>query len=247
LDNYINLKDRVEARMALVDVTATGEDNLLNTEQLEELIQDELKYRNKQLKRLRDEVLDIEDMDESISLTDFTLDDFRIELLHFIEENKKKLQGSPYGLYAVVPAPQEDHDIIKPGVIFCLKQKVTDKSNESVNPLSPYFLVYIRCDGTVRYNYTHAKHILEIFRTLCQGQKAPYDDLCELFNQETKQGERMERYTTLLKQAINEIVQIFKKRGAQKLVTDRSAVLIPTAKQVSEIDDFELITWLVIQ
>jgi SNF2 family DNA or RNA helicase len=246
LDNYINLKARVEARMALVDVTATGEDNLLNPEQIEELIQEDLKYRNQQLKKLQDQVLDLEEMDESISLTDFTLDDFRLDLLRYIEENKKRLEGAPLGLYALAPAP-EHHDIIKPGVIFCLRQKENSEGSEKINPLAPYFLVYIRNDGTVRYNYTHAKHILEIFRKLCQGQKAPYDDLCELFNQETKQGERMERFATLLKQAINEIVQIFRKRGAQKLITDRSAVLIPVAKQVSEMDDFELITWLVIQ
>ena len=91
--------------MALVDVTATGEDNILNTEQIKDLITDDLKFRNQQLKKLKDQVLDIEDMDESISLTDFTLDDYRIELVNFIENNRKKLLDSPLGLYAVVPAP----------------------------------------------------------------------------------------------------------------------------------------------
>jgi len=189
LDNYINLKERVECRMALVDVTATGEDNILNTEQLEELITDDLKYRNQQLKKLQNEVLDIEDMDESISLTDFTLDDFRIELLNFIENNRKRLKESPLGLYAVVPAPGGDYasliknreisaaekEIIKPGVIYCLSQKNGSDDNDAVNPLNPYFLVYIRDDGTVRYNYTNAKQILEIYRLLCQNQKQPYE------------------------------------------------------------------------
>src|SRR5665648_56252 len=171
LDNYINLKERVEARMALVDVTATGEDNILNTEQLEELITDDLKYRNQQLKKLQNEVLDLEDMDETISLTDFTLDDFRIELLNFVENNRRRLKDSPMGLYAVVPAPGGDYaglitgreisssekEIIKSGVIYCLAQKGESEGNEEVNPLNPYFLVYIRDDGTVRYNYTNAK------------------------------------------------------------------------------------------
>src|SRR3989337_3370740 len=149
LDNYINLKERVEARMALVDVTATGEDNILNTEQIEELIEEDLKYRNQQLKKLRDEVLDLEDMSERISLTDFTLDDFRIELMNFIEDNREKLKEAPFGLYAVIPSPSGGHahhldssrfspsekDIISPGVVFCLKQKGDTEGNEEINPL----------------------------------------------------------------------------------------------------------------
>jgi len=261
LDNYINLKERVEARMALVDVTATGEDNILNTEQLEELITDDLKYRNKQLKKLQNEVLDLEDMDETISLTDFTLDDFRIELLHFIENNRRRLKDSPMGLYAVVPAPGGDYaglitgrdisssekDIIKPGVIYCLAQKGESGGNEEVNPLNPYFLVYIRDDGTVRYNYTNAKQILEIYRLLCQNQKAPYDKLCTLFNGETSNGENMDKYSGLLKKAVSEIVHVFKKKENIRLTTDRGAVLIPITKQINEMEDFELITWLIVR
>jgi superfamily II DNA or RNA helicase len=261
LDNYINLKERVEARMALVDVTATGEDNILNTEQLEELITDDLKYRNQQLKKLKSEVLDLEDMDESISLTDFTLDDFRIELVNFIENNKKRLKDSPMGLYAVVPAPGGQHaellhgrelsntekEIIKPGVIFCLVQKNKFEGNADVNPLNPYFLVYIRNDGTVRYNYTNAKQILEIYRLLCQGKTEPYEQLCALFNDETSNGEKMDKYSDLLRKAVNEVVQVFKKKGNIKLTTDRSAVLIPKSKQINEMEDFELVTWLIVR
>jgi len=261
LDNYINLKERVEARMALVDVTATGEDNILNTEQLEELITDDLKYRNQQLKKLQNEVLDLEEMDESISLTDFSLDDFRIELLDFLENNRKKLKESPLGLYAVVPAADGEHSdlfsgreireseksIIKPGVIFCLAQKTEYDGNQEVNPLNPFFLVYIRNDGTVRYNYTNAKQILEIYRLLCKGQKQPFAILCDLFNTETSNGEKMDQYTELLKKAVNEIVQIYKKKGHAKLTSDRGAMLIPLAKQINEMDDFELVTWLVIK
>lgn len=261
LDNYINLKERVECRMALVDVTATGEDNILNTEQLEELITDDLKYRNQQLKKLQNEVLDIEDMDESISLTDFSLDDFRIDLLNFIENNRKRLKESPLGLYAVVPAPSGDHasliknreisvaekEIIKPGVIFCLSQKNGSDENEAVNPLNPYFLVYIRDDGTVRYNYTNAKQILEIYRLLCQNQKQPYEELCAIFNQETVNGIKMDKYTALLSTATKEIAHIFKKKGNAKLTSDRGAVLIPIAKQINEMDDFNLVTWLIVR
>jgi superfamily II DNA or RNA helicase len=258
LDNYINLKERVEARMALVDVTATGEDNVLNTEQIEELISEDLKYRNQQLKRLKDEVLDLEDMEETPSLTDFTLDDFRVDLMNFIDGNRKLLAESPLGLYAVVPSPASTNfeptlfnanllEIVKPGVIYCLKQKGDTDGTEAVNPLQPYFLVYVRDDGTVRYNYTNAKQILEMYRLLCQGYTAPYEQLCELFNTETKNGEEMSHYNEILKQAVTEIMHVFQKRSNQKLLSDRGALLIPKAKQIHESDSFELVTWLVIK
>lgn len=261
LDNYINLKERVEARMALVDVTATGEDNILDTEKLEDLISEDLKYRNKQLKKLRDEVLDLEDMEESVSLTDFTLDDFRVELIDHIERNKEKLENAPLGLYAIVPAPSgkysyliDNHEfttaekeMIKPGVIFCLVQQGDTEGNTAVNPLQPYFLVYIQDDGSVRYNFTNARQILEIFRLLCQGRNKPYEKLCEIFDAETNNGENMGVYTNLLKKAATEIVHCFKKRGIHKLLTDRSALLIPKSKQASDMDSFELVTWLIVR
>ena len=144
LDKYITLKTRVEARMALVDIAATQDDNLLNTEELEDLITDELRYRDRQLKRLRDEVLDLEEFDESATLTDFTLDDFRADLLHYIEANREKLEAAPDGLYGVVPARIENN--IRPGAVYCLKQK-GDAASTEVNPLQPYYLVYIQNEG----------------------------------------------------------------------------------------------------
>ena len=261
LDNYINLKERVEARMALVDVTATGEDNILNTEQIKDLISEDLKYRNQQLKKLKEEVLDLEDMEESVSLTDFTLDDFRIELLNFISENRQRLENAPFGLYAVVPSPScefmehlgniqfsaTEKDIIKPGVIFCLRQKGDTEGNEKLNPLQPYFLVYIRDDGTVRYNYTNSKQILEILRLLCQECRKPYEMLCDIFNSETSDGQNMEKYVILLKKAAGEINRVFKKKGFQKLKSDPNGLIPLKDKQVQDIETFELITWLVIR
>jgi len=127
------------------------------------------------------------------------------------------------------------------------RQKGDSEGNEGVNPLSPYFLVYIRDDGAVRYNYTNAKQILEIYRLLCQGRRSPYDKLCELFNDETENGEKMDRYSDLLKKAVSEIIRIFKRKGNQKLTSDRGALLIPKTKQLNEMEDFELITWLIVR
>lgn len=264
LDNYINLKERVEARMALVDVTATADDNVLASDKIEELIEEDLKYRNRQLKRLQKEVLDLEDMNESISLTDFTLDDFRIELQNFLdnESMKKKIQDAPFGLYAVVPSPsgihkqyldlnklqQTEKDIIQPGVLYCLKQKGDTDGNEEVNPLQPYFMIYIYDNGQVRFNYTNAKQILEVYRLMCSGKTEAYEALCDLFNSETNNGEDMKQYSDLLKQAVDEVIRVFKKRSTQKLTNgDRGALLIPISKQANDMNNFELVTWLVIK
>jgi len=165
LEKYVNLKNRVEARMALVDIAATFEDNILKTDEIEELVHEDLRYRDKQLLRLREEVLDLEDFSESVALNEFTLDDFRIELSKYIEANRQPLQDAPLGLYAVVP-PHPEHQVIAPGVIFCLKQKGGAPSGDTVNPLQPYYLVYARDDGTVRFTFAQPKQILEIYTLL---------------------------------------------------------------------------------
>ena len=246
LDKYIALKTRVEARMALVDLAATADDNLLNTESIEDLITDDLKYRDRQLKRLREEVLDLEDFSESVTLIDFTLDDFRAELSRFIEANRKLLQDAPLGLYSVVPTDPA-YSVIRPGVIFCLKQKGENGTANTVNPLQPYFLVYILDDGVVRFGFTHPKQILEVMRAVCSGKTAPYEDLCRLFNEQTNNGSDMTAYNDLLGKATKSIESTFRRRIAGRLMEGRGAVLPETQEQVSEQTEFELITWLVIR
>ena len=187
LDQYITLKHRVEARMALVDIAATLEENLLKPEDLQDLIKEDLRYRDRQLLRLKDEVLDLEDLGDNVSLTEFTLDDFRIELLKYLEANRSLLDGAPLGLYTCVP-PHPDFKIIAPGVIFCLRQKTAKGSKssgetEQINPLQPYFLVYVLDDGNVRFGFMHPKQIFGIYRELCAGKNNPHEDLCNLFDQ----------------------------------------------------------------
>ncbi len=259
LNKYINLKDRVESRMALVDLTATGADNLLSTEQLHDLVKEDLNYREKQLLRLKDEVIDLEEMDDNVSLSEFTLDDFRIELMNFMENNRKLLKDAPLGLYALAPVSpsskspdlfeQNWQEIIKPGVIFCLRHKKPPESESSakVNPLGSHFLVYIRDDGTVRFNFTQAKKTLTMFQKLCAGKTRPCQDLCDLFDQETVHGKEMKVYNQLLEKTVKAITSAFKKRIAAGLTTGRDFVLPVQSEQVKDDADFELITWLVIR
>jgi len=246
LNKYINLKNRVEARMALVDIAATAEDNILQAEDLRELIQEDLRYRDKQLLRLKDEVLDLEDFNESVALNEFTLDDFRMELAAYIEANREKLEEAPFGLYAVVP-PHTEYQSIKPGAIYCLKQRIEAAGNEAVNPLQPYFLVYIRDDGEVRYNFTSPKQVLEIFRALCQGKTEPYANLCELFDAQTKHGEDMSQYSSLLDKAVTAIVAQFGRKSVGNLFAGRGGKLVSSQSAIKNTTDFDLITWLVIK
>lgn len=246
LNKYINLKNRVEARMALVDISATAEDNILQSDDLRELIKDDMRYRDKQLMRLKDEILDLEDFNETLSINEFTLDDFRMELAGYIEANKAKLEESPFGLYAVVP-PHPEFQSIQAGAIYCLKQRIEANGNEAVNPLQPYFLVYIRDDGEVRYNFTSPKQVLEIFRALSQGKTEPYTQLCEIFDTETNNGEDMSKYSDLLNRAVTAISAKFERKNAGNLFAGRGGKLTDAGKQVKSADDFELITWLVIK
>ncbi|MGL4377176.1 MAG: helicase-related protein [Microcoleaceae cyanobacterium] len=247
LNKYINLKNRVEARMALVDIAATFEDNLLEPDEIEELIKTDLKYREKQLLQLQNEVLDLEDFDENVALNEFTLDDFRIELSQYLEKNREQLENTPLGIYTVVP-PASENAIIAPGVIFCLKQKGDTSGNETVNPLQPHFLVYIREDRVVRFTFAQPKQILEIFRLLCRDKTQAYQSLCHLFDKQTNNGENMSVYNDLLQGAVDSITRTFQKRLASNLFkSGKGAVMPEQKKQVTSKTDFDLITWLVIQ
>lgn len=247
LDKYITLKTRVEARMALVDIAATNDDNLLSTGNIEELITEDLRYRDRQLKRLREEVLDLEDFNESVALTDFTLDDFRAELNRYIEANRQLLKDAPLGLFGIVPTNPEI-PIIRPGIIFCLKQKDGDERSETVNPLQPYFLVYIQEDGVARYTFAQPKQILEIYRTLCAGKTSAYEDLCRLFDEQTQNGTNMAFYNDLLEKAVKSIANTFRRRAGVNLANNRAAILPENPMQEdAEKVGFDLITWLIIR
>jgi len=242
--------------MALVDLSATFEDNLLKNEEIEDMISDDPRYRDKQLLRLKDEVLDIEDLGDSVSLTEFTLDDFRLELLKYIKTNKQALEDTPFGLYTCVP-PHRDYKVIGPGVIFCFKSSrggppLTDKIQgqaapaTSINPLHPYFLVYVLDDGNVRFTFAHPKQILDIYRVLCSGKAEAYSQLCNLFDQQTNHGSKMKAYDDLLQKAVDSLAATFRKRAASGLQSGRGFVLPNAQEQVHEKTDLELVTWLVI-
>jgi hypothetical protein len=249
LERYISLKHRVEARMALVDISATFEESLLQPDELEELIKSDLKYRDRQLLRLKDEVLDLEDLDDAAPLTEFTLDDFRVDLLNYLAANRTKLEEAPTGIYTVTPPPAGEQTVA-PGVIFCLRQRGAESSrpqaSQEINPLQPYYLVYVLDDGNVRLGFAQPKQALALLRGLCAGVTTAYDDLCAAFDAATQDGQAMAHYTKLLERAVAAIAATFQRRMATALQSSRSAVLPALAEQVQASSDFELVTWLVI-
>jgi hypothetical protein len=243
LNKYLNLKSRVEARMALADVSTTSSDNILLPTEVERLAKDELNYRDKQLLRLKDETLDLEDFNESIALNDFSLDDFRAELADQLESVRRTLRDAPLGIYAVTPAKDDNPS----GVIFCLQQQEAIGQAEKVNPLQPFYLVYVRNDGVLFYSFIQAKQLLETFRSLCRGNEKPFDELCRQFNQEINDGENMSFYNELLKMALSEIKRNFQQRNTGNLFAGRSGTLVNFQDDFFESSNFKLVTWLVVK
>ena len=259
LDRYLNLKRRVETRMALVDIAATHADNPLEDEQLEDMVQSELQFRGKQLKRLQEEVLDLEDVNEgNISLSDFSLEEFRRDLMQFIESRRAELEAAPPGIYAVAPA--DNDGIARPGAIFCLRRNDPDRDEaqtanpprpdraaSGINPLHPHYLVYARDDGVVRLTFAQAKQTLAMFRGLAAGHPQALDDLCRLFDRNTDNGADMRHYHGLVQKALQSIRATFNRR-AMKVLTGSGDGVLPLDAHGPRGGDapYELVTWLVI-
>ena len=255
LDQYLNVKHRVEARMALVDLSATQTDNLLEDEQLEELISKDLLFRNQQLKRFQNEILDLEDFDDNVTLTDFSLDEFRLDLLQFLESRRAELENANPGLYAVVPV-RPDIPMAQPGAIFCLRHRKANSSMQvpkekgsvgDINPLGHHYLIYVLDDGTVRLTFTRPKQALNLFRELSTGHASAIEKLCDLFDQRTSNGTTMQHYDELIEKALESIKNTFVRRAINSLLSGRDGKLPSVSETPGDLEDeYELLTWLVI-
>tara|TARA_R110000824_G_scaffold24090_1_gene85314 strand:- start:12195 stop:15308 length:3114 start_codon:yes stop_codon:yes gene_type:complete len=246
LNHYINLTGRVEARMALVDLSATGDDNILSD--AKEAAEEDLKWRDKQLLRLKDEVFDLEDGQDGVTLAEFSLEDFRADLLLFARENEEELRTAPIGINAIAPA-NVTGGTLDPGVIFCLKRNgIAVKGNEqTVGGLDPFFLAYVRDDGSIRHGFASAKTILDAMRALCLGRNEPFEALCKAFDDETGKGSNMEKYDTIALAAVESIRGTYATRALGALAAGRGGKLANEAAQPRHEDDFELITWLIVR
>ena len=235
LDKYIELKGRVESRMKATVLTSTGDDNLLSANE-----KGDLEYRKNQLKKLQEEVVDIEDMDTGINIMDLGLNEFRLDLLSYIKENPD-VEHAPFGMNAVVGAT----DLAKPGVIYILKNRNAGVNIDKMNLLHPFYMVYIADDGTVICDHLQPKKLLDVMRHVCKGQDKPDKELCAIINKETCDGRKMQHYSDLLANAIDSIITVKEESDIDSLfsVGETTALL----GEVKGLDDFELITFLIIR
>lgn len=237
LDEYINLNKRVSARMTIVNATATADDNILSSEN------EEMDYRKEQLKKLQEGTLqDLEDVDGNISITDLGLNDFVMDLNAY-----HKVNGDPQcvtkGLHAVVEADESKG--IEKGIIFVLCNRNNGININKQNRLHPFYLVYLKDNGEVMYNHLEVKYVLDVLRATCKGRTEPLAEVCRLFNKETKDGAKMDKYNKLLDEAILSICEVKEENDIKTLFKVGSKVLFSDA--FDGLDDFELISFVVIR
>jgi hypothetical protein len=236
LDDYINLKNRVETRMYIVDASATGEDNVLTNESTE------LLFRKKQLEKLQEEVVDIEDMGAGVSITDLGLNDFRMDLVNYINENPL-LDKAGSGIHTV--CRKDLNKGIEPGVIFVLKNINNQINIDNSNQLHPFYLVYIKEDGEIISNHLSVKNTLDILRLISKGMKEPLKDVYKIFNKETNDGKNMDKYSKLLNKSIESILNVKTETDLDSLFTSGGTTAF--ANEIKGLEDFELITFAIIK
>jgi len=244
LDEYINLEARVSGRMVLLDISATGEENIIEYDDKKRM--NDLEYRRKQLQQLQSDVVNLEDMTGGVSITDLTLNDFKMDLSAFMKERMASLASAPSGLFAVTTLnPNLPLKEIEPGVIFCLKNITGKTMPDASYALSPYYLLYISDTGTVKYHFTQAKKILDILKKQGLSWQHPDPKAINLFQQDTEQGKDMIHYRHLLEVAINSIIGKSEEKGVESLFSRGGTVL--TKDSFKGIEDFEVISYLLIK
>lgn len=235
LDEYINLKAKVETRMKIVDMTATGDDNLLSDEE-----KMDLEYRKAQLKKLQDEVVDIEDMSSGISIMDLGLNEFRLDLLEYIKYHPE-IEKAPFGLDAIVPA----NDDAPAGVIYVLKNRSDSVNIDHQNRLHPFYMVYIEDNGDIVCDHLSPKEMLDKMRYLCKGKTEPIPEVYKPFNRETRDGRNMKKYSELLGKAIASIIEVKEENDIDSFLNGKQISFL--SNEIKGLDDFELICFLIIR
>lgn len=235
LDDYINLKNRVESRMYMLDISATGEDNVLTNQS------SDMQYRKAQLQKLKEEVVDLEDMDTGVSITDLGLNDYRMDLLEYIKVNGN-LDYVLNGLHSVVPSDEANG--IEKGTIFVLKNINSSVKIESSNQLHPFYMVYIKEDGQVLSNHLSVKNTLDLLRYISKDNKEPIKEAYNKFNDETNDGSNMTKYSELLNKSIESIINVKEETDIESLFRRGGTTMLQN--DIKGLEDFELIAFVVI-
>jgi len=234
LDSYINLKQRVENRMLISNMASTGDDNILNAEEKD------LEYRKIQLRKLQEEVVDLEDLREGVSITDLGLNDFRVDLSNYIK-TYGSLRNIPEGLHTITVSS----DSLENGVIYVLKNVNSSVNINKMNRLHPYYMVYIKENGDLVYNHIEGKKILDILRMLCKGKNEPLTEACDQFSTETADYRKMDKYSGLLQKSIGSILQSEEEKEVSSLFTTGGTTV--SGSGIKGIEDFKLISFIIVK
>jgi hypothetical protein len=234
LDTYINLKQRVENRMLIANMASTGDDNILNTEERD------LEYRKIQLQKLKEEVVDLEDLREGVSITDLGLNDFRVDLSNLVKVYKDA-KNVPEGLHAIVSSS----DSLPQGAIFVLKNVNESVNIDKLNRLHPYYLAYMKESGDLFLKHVESKKVLDAMRLMCNGKSQPIAELCKEIVEETNDYYKMDKYSTLLKQSIHSILQTEEEKSVGSLFKAGGTAIVKN--RFKGIEDFKLITFLIVR
>ena len=251
MEEQIDLKRRVVSRAALVDIAATADYNPLS----DDADADAITYRDAQLQEMRTSTIDIEDLDDVLTLSDFSLDHFRAQLAQFMEQHKAMLEQMPLGVYAVTPREvQRSLDsptVLEPGVIWCFRHANANASPGTVSPspVFPCYLVYVMANGQIRFGCGNAERILKLFEDACSNRPEPLQDLCDQFDEETELGLNMEAYDKLLRESVAHVRQEHTSTAWKNLGSDANpGLILPLASDTPKADaDLELVSWLVIK
>ncbi len=239
LEEYINLEQRVSGRMVLLDISATGEENLIEQQSGNQM--NDLEYRRKQLFQLREKVIDLEDLSSGVSITDLTLTDFRIDLAQYQRTHAEGLDQFPQGAFAVVPSSDLD---ISPGIIFCLRMDEAIAEKVEDYPLVPHYLLHVSEEGVVLLGYLQAKQILDRLKRLCAGRDLPDSQACEAFDRKTRKGADMREPQSLLATAIASIVGRSEEQALKSLFSPGGTTIL--SGEVAGAQDFEVMAFLVV-
>ncbi|MBL8036708.1 MAG: DEAD/DEAH box helicase family protein [Nitrospira sp.] len=244
LEEYINLEQRVSGRMVLLDISATGEENIIEHQSGDQM--NDLEYRRKQLLKLQDAVIDLEDLSSGVSIADLTLNDFRVDLAGHLKEHAEQLERLPFGTFAVTSAQNSDESALASGVIFCLRAvgEAALKAMEPGYPLAPHYVVHVSDDGAVLLPFTQAKQVLDRLKRLCIGRDLPDAEACDRFDKMTKGGRDMSGYQELLSKAVSSIVGKKEERAVASLFTPGGTHAMKG--EFYGINDFEVVAFLVV-
>lgn len=230
LNEYLSLEKRVKSKMHGVNIVSSGNENDLEPEM------NDISFRTRQLERLKDEVIDIDEASENISLTDLNLNEYLFELAYFIKHTPE-ITKNPRGIYSITPGDQA-------GVLFCFKHRNDEEKPKSDSSLYPYYLIYMDNDGQVHYGNRQAREVLNLYRKLCYEQSETHPELIEGFLERTNNVKEMSFYSNILTRAI-ESIQGVEEEAAETSIFDFGGFNNAFADETQ--DDFELISFLVVE